>query len=117
MQIHNPSALEDIKQALNVLAENQRREHLKNVLANDFVIELNKRYQEFKKRCPKRSSRGNGTVLNGFIVKIWLVLRFMKQRRTMILTYTYQHYKICYNYSLHMIIKTMQNIYLYLFSC
>jgi hypothetical protein len=48
MQIHNPSAFEDINQALDVLAENQRREHLEDVLANDVVIKLYKRYQEFK---------------------------------------------------------------------
>jgi hypothetical protein len=40
--------MEDINQALNVLAENQRCELLKDVLANDSVIELYKRYQEFK---------------------------------------------------------------------
>jgi hypothetical protein len=48
MQIYNPSAFEDNNQALNVLAENQRHEHLEDVLANDSVIELYKRYQEFK---------------------------------------------------------------------
>jgi nitrate reductase NapAB chaperone NapD len=69
IQIHNPSALEDINQALNALAENQRRDHLEDVLANYSVIELYKRYQEFKE---------DSTVLNKFIAKIWLVLRFMK---------------------------------------
>jgi hypothetical protein len=42
IQIHNPSALKDINQALNVLSENQRREHLEYVFANETVIELYK---------------------------------------------------------------------------
>jgi hypothetical protein len=45
IQIHNPSALEDINQALNVLSENQRREHLEDVYANESFIELYKRCQ------------------------------------------------------------------------
>jgi hypothetical protein len=53
MQIYNPSTFEDSKQAFNVLAENQRHEHLEDVLANDFVIELFKRYQGFKSNVRK----------------------------------------------------------------
>jgi hypothetical protein len=53
IQIHNPSAFEHINQAFNVLAENQRCEHLEDVLANDSVIELYKRYQEFKEDVRK----------------------------------------------------------------
>jgi hypothetical protein len=53
IQIHNSCALEDINQALNVLAENQTHEYLEDVLANDSVIVLYKRYQEFKEDIGK----------------------------------------------------------------
>jgi hypothetical protein len=45
IQINNSSELEDINQALNVLAKIQRRENIVDVLANDSVFKPYKRYQ------------------------------------------------------------------------
>jgi hypothetical protein len=53
IQTNHPCILENINQASNVLAENRIREHLEDLVANDFVIELYKRHQEFKEDVRK----------------------------------------------------------------
>jgi hypothetical protein len=53
IKIHNPSAFEDINQALFVLAENQGREHIEDILPTDSVYKLYKGHQEFKEDVKK----------------------------------------------------------------